>query len=494
MSTQATGFSPDQVTPPAGNFIGGQYIPGDGAAYDVIRPSDGHVIRSERGASASLVDRAVTAAAKAYKTSGWAEMPPRARAKVLFRWADLIEQNLEEMARLESLASCRLINETRHFDIGFAAETIRFFAEAIDKLDGKVLASEAKVISMHVNEPYGVVAAISPWNVPLVLAVLKVAPALAAGNAVVLKPSELTPYSILRAAELAHQAGIPAGLLAVLPGLGPETGSALVKHPLVNYVSFTGSTATGRQVMIDAANSGLKPVCLELGGKSPQLVFRDAPSLDRVADIIAGNICFNAGQVCFAGTRLVVDEKVGDELTEKIAQRLKSPKPGPTWDTQTTLAPIISEKQGTRIEGILKDAKRTGAEIVMGGGREQTGNGGVFFQPTIVRNTKPDNAAVINEVFGPVLTVQSFHDIDEGVALADHPIYGLAGAVHTSDINKALLAAKSIPAGTVWVNTYAELSLNAPFGGYKQSGFGRDYGMTGLSKYMNTKTINIRLN
>jgi aldehyde dehydrogenase (NAD+) len=493
MATQAIGFSPDTLKTPTGSFLGGKFVPGDGTEYDVIRPSDGHVIRAERGASANLVDRAVTAASKAYKTSGWAAMPPRARAKVLFRWADLIEQNLEEMAQLESLASCRLINETRHFDIGFTAETIRFFAEAIDKLDGKVLASEANVLAMVVHEPYGVVAAISPWNVPLVLAVLKVAPALAAGNAVVLKPSELTPYSILRAAELAHQAGVPAGQLAVLPGLGPETGSALVKHPLVNYVSFTGSTATGRQVMIDSANSGLKPVCLELGGKSPQLVFRDAPNLDHVADIIAGNICFNAGQVCFAGTRLVVDEKVGDELTEKIAQRLKSPKPGPTWDTATTLAPIISARQGTRIEGILADAEKSGAEVVMGGKRQETGNGGVFFQPTIVRNTKPDNAAIINEVFGPVLAVQSFSDTEEGIALADHPIYGLAGAVHTSDINKALLAAKAIPAGTVWVNTYAELSLNAPFGGYKQSGFGRDYGMTGLSKYMNTKTINIRL-
>ncbi len=493
MASPATGFSPDELKPPTGNFIGGQYVPGDGTEYDVIRPSDGHVIRTERGASADLVDRAVTAAFKAYRTSGWAELAPRMRAKVLFRWADLIEKNLEEMARLESLASCRLINETRHFDIGFTAETIRFFAEAIDKLDGKVLASEGKVINMVVNEPYGVVAAISPWNVPLVLAVLKVAPALAAGNAVVLKPSELTPYSILRAAELAHQAGVPGGQFAVVPGLGPETGSALVKHPLVNYVSFTGSTATGKQVMIDSANSGLKPVCLELGGKSPQLVFSDAPSLDRVADIIAGNICFNAGQVCFAGTRLVVDEKIGDELTDKIAQRLKNPKPGPTWDTQTTLAPIISAKQGARIEGILSDAKKNGAEVVIGGERQESGNGGVFFKPTIVRKAKPDNAAIINEVFGPVLAVQSFHDVEEGIALADHPIYGLAGAVHTSDINKALLAAKSIPAGTVWVNTYAELSLNAPFGGYKQSGFGRDYGMTGLAKYMNTKTINIRL-
>ncbi len=492
-ATAANGFNPNEVKTPVGNFMEGHYVPGDGTEYEVIRPSDGRVIRTERGASAGLVDRAITAAAKAYKTSGWAAMAPRARAKVLFRWADLIDQNLEELARLESLASSRLINETRHFDIGFAAETIRFFAEAIDKLDGQVLASEAKVLSMVVHEPYGVVAAISPWNVPLVLASLKIAPALAAGNAVVLKPSELTPYAILRVAELGHQAGIPAGQLAVLPGLGPETGSALVRHPLVNYVSFTGSTATGRQVMVDAANSGLKPVCLELGGKSPQLVFRDAPDLDRIADIIAGNICFNAGQVCFAGTRLVVDEKVGDELTEKIAARLKNPKPGPTWETQTTLAPIISEKQGARIASILQDAKKEGAEIVMGGEREATGNGGVFFKPTIVRKAKPDNAAIINEVFGPVLAVQSFRDVEEGIALAEHPIYGLAGAVHTSDINKALLAAKSIPAGTVWVNTYAELSLNAPFGGYKQSGFGRDYGMDGLAKYMNTKTIHIRL-
>ena len=280
---------------------------------------------------------------------------------------------------------------------------------------------------------------------------------MAAGNAVVLKPSEMTPYSAIILAQLAHEAGVPAGQLSVVPGLGGETGEALVRHPLVNYVSFTGSTATGARVMSDAALYGLKPVSLELGGKSPQLVFADAINLDAVAELVAAGICRNAGQVCFAGTRLVVEKRIAEELVEKIGTLIGRVVPGPTWGTATTLAPIISERQCDRIEDILARSTGSGAEIISGGRRFQT-NEGAYFQPTIVMGAAPDNPVIREEVFGPVLAVQPFEDIEEGLMLADHPLYGLAGAVHSRDINKVMRAARSIQAGydlgqSLWPDT-----------------------------------------
>jgi aldehyde dehydrogenase (NAD+) len=488
------GYNPDQVQLPSGSFIGDGFIQGDGAEYDVIRPSDGHTARHERGASSDMVDRAVTEAAKAFKSSGWAGLEPRAKGRVFRKWADLVDSHTEELARLESIVSSRIVSEARVRDVYMTSEVIRYYGELIDKIEGQVFASPVDIWSLTIREPYGVVAGISPWNVPLLLATIKLAPALAAGNAIVLKPSELTPYSVLRLAQLAHEAGVPAGQIAIVPGLGSETGNALVKHPLVSFISFTGSTATGARVMADAAMNGLKPVALELGGKSPHLVFADIANPDKVAELIAAGICRNAGQVCFAGTRLVVQESIADELTEKIVSRISRVKPGPTWDPTTTLAPIISSKQASRISEILSHAKAQGAEIVAGGQTFETDGGGAFFQPTIVRNVKPENPVVREEVFGPVLAVQTFRDLEEGLTLADHPIYGLAGAVHTADINKALRAARSIQAGTVWVNHYGPTpDVVSPMGGYKQSGFGKDLGVGGLEKYLRTKNVWIKL-
>lgn len=485
-------YDPDSLQLPSGALIDGQLVACEGEAYEVRRPSDGQLARMERGASAAQVDQAVSVAQRAFKTSGWATAHPRQRVAVLRRWADLVEAHGEELARLESVVSPRIYGISLARDVRALSELIRYNAELADKINGEVLASAHDVWSLVVREPYGVVAGIAPWNAPLFLSALKLAPALAAGNAVVLKPAEGTPYSLVRLVQLAIEAGVPKGLVAVVPGLGAETGSALVRHPQVNYISFTGSTASGARIMADAAMHGLKPVSLELGGKSPQLVCADAPDLDRVADYVATSFTGNAGQICFCGTRLVVDERIADDLVERITRRVRSAQPGPTWSGATTLAPIFSEAQARRIEDIVARAKSQGAQVLEGGARADTPYGGAYFQPTLIQSDSPANPIVQEEVFGPVLAVQRFRDFDEGLALADHPVYGLAAAVHTSDLNRALKAARAIQAGTVWVNHYGPTAdFNGPNSPYKQSGMGQDGGVGALTKYLKTKNARI---
>ncbi|MGE0658919.1 MAG: aldehyde dehydrogenase family protein [Reyranellaceae bacterium] len=482
-------FDPDLVPLPVDSFIDGQRAVGKGSETEVRRPSDGKVAARFAGADAELVDQAVAVAKKAFRSSDWARAEPRRRGAVLRRWAELVERHTEELAQLESLSSSRVIAETRVRDVTITAELIRFYGECADKLEGQVLATREDVFSLTLREPFGVVGAIAPWNVPMVLATAKFAPALAAGNAVVLKPSELTPFTALRLAQLAIEAGLPKGLFNVVVGYGPEAGSPLVRHPDIGCVSFTGSTATGEAVMVDAARNGLKPVSLELGGKSPQLVFADVPDIDAVAATIASGVARNAGQLCYCGSRLVVERSIADQLVEKVAALLWDAKPGPTWSLSTTLAPIISSRQVDRIADIVDRTRASGDEIVLGGEREQTNGGGAYWRPTIVR-ARPGSPVVNEEVFGPVLAVQTFDDLEEGLALADHPIYGLAGAVHTRDINKALMAARRIEAGMIWVNTYGRsLDIGSPFGGYKQSGFGKDFGVAALDKYLKGKSV-----
>jgi aldehyde dehydrogenase (NAD+) len=493
METNRGGFDPDQVELPSGCLIGGERVAGDGMETAVMRPSDGRIAKRERGASAALVDRAVRLADETFWRSHWRSFAPRERARVMMRWADLVVAHGEELARLESTVSVRVVSAVRARDVPMSAEIIRFYAECLDKTEGSVLATAPDKLSLLVREPYGVVATISPWNTPMLLATVKIAPAIAAGNAVVLKPSELTPYATLRLAELGVEAGLPPGILSVIPGVGSETGSALVRHPKISYVGFTGSGETGARVMCDAAVTGLKPVSLELGGKSPQVVFADAPDLERVADIVAQSVCANGGQVCFAGTRLVVQESIADRMIAAIDTRMARVRLGPTWDPDTTLAPIVSEAQARRLENLMDQATQQGAEILRGGARIQGGPGGIFYQPTLVRCASAENPAIRHELFGPVLAVQVFRDFDEAMRLADHPSYGLAAGVFTSDVGKALSAARALQAGTVWVNQFGpNTDPNAPMGGYKQSGFGKDFGVLGMDKFLKTKNIAIR--
>ncbi len=486
--SQPRAFEPDAIDTLGGHFVDGQILADGETGIAVRRPSDSRTHGEIPAANPSLVDRAVRAAADAQPA--WAAMAPRERANLLHRWADLAEAHVEQIACEESLVSARIYNETKSVDAPAAANWIHYYAEYADKLEGIITATRPASLSLVTNEPYGVIGAISPWNFPLVLAIWKAAPAMAAGNSVVLKPSELTPYSITRLASLAVEAGIPPGVFNVVQGDGATTGTELVRHPDVAYVAFTGSTATGAQIMTDAAQSGIKPVSLELGGKSPQLVFSDCAEIERVAAEIAWGITRNSGQLCYAGTRLVVHADRSEALLDAITTEFDKLVAGPTWGTQTTLAPIASQQQVERIETLLEQTVAEGATILTGGSSFRGAEGGWFFEPTIVTGLKPEMTGFSQEFFGPVLGVQTFTDDAEGIRLAQHPSYGLAGSVYSQDLNRALAAARALQAGTVWINSWGrKADMSAPFGGYKQSGFGKEGGRQGIEKFLRSKAI-----
>lgn len=456
------------------------------SAREVFSPSQRDLVRPVSWASAQQVDEAVSAAAHA--APGWAALAPRERADILRRFADLVDARADELAKLEALVSARIYREVMARDVKVVSGVLRYFGEFADKLDGAVTPTPENTLSLTVHEPHGVVAAISPWNFPMILAAWKFAPAMAAGNSVVLKPSELTPFSATLLGDLALEAGVPAGVFNVIHGDG-AVGGELIRHPSVNYVTFTGSTATGARIMAEAAQTGLKPVSLELGGKGPQLVFDDARELARLAAMVARGITYNSGQVCFAGSRLVVQRGVADRLVSLVAEQMRTLRIGPTWDRQTTMPPIINEPQLNRIAGIVSASVDDGAEVVCGG-EPLDYPGGVFYAPTVLRGLSPDSRAIREEIFGPVLAVQEFDTFDEGIALANHADYGLTASVHTRDIGQAFRAAKAIESGTVWINDWGRRTdFTAPFGGYKRSGLGKDMGRAGFEKYLKTKSI-----
>lgn len=482
-------FNPSDIAIPNGHFIDGTIVSGRGETLPVHRPSDNQIYADLPIASRETVDRAVTSAQRSFQTTEWATGAPRARARVLRRWADLIEANALELGKLEALGSTRPIKDVIAVDIPYSADCIRFFAEYADKLGGDVAATRADHLGLIIGEPYGVVATIAPWNFPITQAVTKVGPALAAGNAVVLKPSEMTPFSILRLAELAIEAGMPPGILNVVQGTGGVTGDALCRHPMVGKISFTGSTRTGSAIMVANAESGMRPLTLELGGKSPQLVFADVPDLDRVARSIANSILSNAGQVCVAGSRLIVERTVEAELLDRISALAKTVRPGPTWSGDTSFAPIISAPQLDRIDAIVRRTVAQGGEALIGGRRVASIQDGAFYEPTILAGVSSDMEAVREEIFGPVLTVQSFDAEEEGLSLADHPTYGLAAGVYTGDVNQALRAVRKLKAGTVWVNRYGRTAdYIIPTGGYKSSGIGKDLGRQAVEANMRFKS------
>jgi aldehyde dehydrogenase (NAD+) len=482
-------FDPRSIAVTRGHFIGGRVVP-DVPRLSVLRPSDGEVHADLPLADADVVDAAVLDAWHAWRHTDWATRAPRERARVLRRWADLIEADGACLAPLEAVCSTRPVRDALAWDVPFTAEGLRFFSEYADKLGGDVAATRKDHLGMVVAEPYGVVGAITPWNFPLVMVSWKVGAALAAGNAVVLKPSEMTPYSVMRLAELAIQAGVPAGIFNIVQGDGRTTGDALTRHPLVAKMTFTGSTRTGAAIMASCALQGPKPVTLELGGKSPQLVFDDAPDVDRLADIVAKAITGNAGQVCVAGSRLIVQRGIADALTQKIAQRFQALRPGATWDDQATLPPIISALQARRILDIVQRSREAGAHALCGGGLFEGGCGGAFVQPTLLMGVEADNPAVQEEIFGPVLTVQTFDTEEEGLALAAHEHYGLAAGVHTADIGRAMRAMRGLSAGTVWINRYGRSAdFVIPTGGYHQSGIGKDLGRQAVEANLRFKSV-----
>jgi aldehyde dehydrogenase (NAD+) len=483
-------FDPKTLELPFYHYIGGNRVDATGG-IEMQRPSDGQAYGLCPIADDELVDRAVKAASTTLKTSGWADCRPRDRLNAMHRWADLIEHQALALAQMEAVSSTRPIAQLIEGDIAVTAEQIRFFAEFADKEGSAVVPTSRSSFGMTLTEPYGVIGAITPWNFPISMAGWKLAPALAAGNAVVLKPSEMTPFTTLLIAELAVQAGIPAGLINIVLGDGQTTGNAITGHPDISKVSFTGSTAAGAAIMENIARCGIKPMTLELGGKSPQVVFADA-DIELAASAITRGILSNAGQACVAGSRLIVAEDIADALSDAIACHMAKVTPGVTWDEKTQYSPIISESQICRIDQIVQKAIGLGAQRVVGGNRMD--RDGYFYEPTLLRGVDAASPAVTEEIFGPVLTIQTFREEDEALALADHPTYGLAAGLFTRDLSRAIRVTKALQAGTIWINRYGRSRDHIlPTGGYKSSGIGKDLGRDAYTANRKSKSVLIDL-
>lgn len=473
-------------------LIDGQWVePKKPDTHPSINPATGEVISEFAKASAEDVDHAVEAANRALSNPVWATMLPNARSKLLWRIADLIEENADELAEIEMLDQGKPRSFARRGDVAGAAETFRYFAGWCGKLYGKTadLSKPGNFHAYTVKEPVGVVGLIIPWNFPLLMAAWKLAPALASGCTSILKPAEETSLSALRLGELLAQAGVPAGVVNIVTGLGTIVGAALAAHPQVNKISFTGSTAVGKNLLY-AASGNLKKLSLELGGKSPNIIFADA-DLDKAIAGAAMGIFMNAGQVCAAGSRLYVQDSVFDEVMERLTALAKATKVGPGSLADTQMGPLVSEQHRNKVSSYVQKGIQDGAKLITGG--SAIGNQGYFFEPTILTDTSSDMSVVRDEIFGPVLVAQSFEDFNEMVKLANDSIYGLSATVWTSDLTTAHLAAKAIQAGTVKINTGGGPDNNMPFGGYKQSGWGREFSNEGLELYLQTKSVIIEL-
>ncbi|MFE3838764.1 aldehyde dehydrogenase family protein [Pseudogemmobacter sonorensis] len=483
-------FNPDTVAVPRGHHIGGKFVELPGEEITVLRPSDEKPMGPITDGGAAAVEMAVAAAQSALKSSGWAAMNPRERAKILFRFAERIEARAEYLGQLEAMGSSRLVSGTITGDAVRTASVVRYFAEYCDKLEGIVTATKGDTLSYTRRQPYGIAGAIVPWNFPMITAAWKFAPALAAGNAVVMKTSELTPHSLLALAECAAEAGLPGGLFNVLNGWGHTTGAAIVSHPAIGIISFTGSTRTGAAIMSLAANSGIKPVVLELGGKSPQIVTRDPGEMDAVATRVANNFMVNAGQVCTLPSRLIVQKSVADELLDRVLAKTRTIRPGPTWDETTTFAPVISARQFDRIDALVQETVKQGASVLTGGTRLEGPNAGNFYAPTILTDVAHDNIGFTEEFFGPVMNVTTYDDLEEAIAEAQHPVYGLSASVHTQDLKVAMKVADAVEAGMVWVNQHGrDPEFTYAAGGWKGSGFGKDMGRAGIEEFTRQKAV-----
>ncbi|KAL9645284.1 hypothetical protein ABK040_002484 [Willaertia magna] len=470
-------------------FIGGQWVDGkEGKSFSVINPSTEEEICKVSEATESDVNAAVEIARKTFENV-WKDYPPSKRSKVMLRWADLIEQHADYIADLESMDNGKPREMVKNVDIYLVLECIRYFAGWCDKIHGATIPQDGDKFVYTLKEPVGVVAQIVPWNFPLLMATWKWAPALAAGCVSILKTAEQTPLSALYVASLAKEAGIPDGVINVLSGFGETAGSPLVKHLDVDKVSFTGSTEVGRKIQIMAAQSNLKNVTLELGGKSPLLVLDEVQSkeqLEFLAHVCHQGVFFNQGQVCSCSSRLFVNAKIYDEFLEITKKKAEKRIVGDPFHPQTEQGAQVSKEQFDKILDYIEHGKKE-AKLLTGGKR--VGNRGYFIEPTVFYDVKDDAKIAQEEIFGPVMSVLKFDDVDEAIHRANTTTYGLAAGVLTNDLNKAIRAAKGLKAGTVWVNCWNSFSSSVPFGGYKQSGIGRDLGREALDGYLETKSV-----
>jgi aldehyde dehydrogenase (NAD+) len=474
-------------------LIDNQWRPAaSGKTMDVVNPATEEVIASVASASAPDVDAAV-AAARAALDGPWGKMSARERGRLVSRLADRLMEKADEVARLETIHNGKPISESRNIEIPAAAECFEYYAGWADKVMGETIPVKGNHLTYTLREPIGVVAAIVPWNFPLLLAAWKVAPALACGNTVILKPASQTPLTAIALGEIAIEVGLPAGVLNVITGAGSTVGQALVEHPGIDKVAFTGDTSTGKSIMRGAADT-LKTITLELGGKSPNIVLADA-DIDAALRGVAVGIFYGKGEVCAAGSRLLVDRTIKNEFIDKLAARTKKVVPGDPMDPKTRFGSVSSKKQLETVLRYIESGKQQGASLVAGGERVDIGTGkGYFVQPTVFADVTPEMTISREEIFGPVLAAIEFTDLDEAIAKANDTQYGLAAGVWTRDIKKAHYVARKLQAGTVWINTYNVYDTAAPFGGYKQSGFGREMGVHALQHYTQVKSVWVDLN